>query len=272
MLEGENRLVQLPHPDSDRFMNAGPFPHIVIDDVLDDDEAAAAVEAFPPTSWTGWKRYGDEYQPRKHICSDIEALPPPLQRLLDEMNRPAMLEWLQELTGIDHLVPDPHLEGGGLHCTAAGGTLTPHTDFHHYRRLALFRRINAILYLNDCWRENDGGELELIGTESGEAEVRVEPRLGRLVVFRTDHDSVHGFTNPVREGTVRRSVATYYYTAQEAPQFSGDTNTYWRTHPSGGALHRARLALYQGLLFGSRSLSWMAHRVNPNLGRNVRAR
>lgn len=267
---GQSPLV-LPATDHDvRFVDQVPFPHAVFDDVLAD--SPRVVGDFPPPDWSGWLRYPDSYQRGKLICSQIDAMPVALQDLVCALNGPDFLSWLENLAGIGELIPDPYLEGGGLHCTGPGGTLTPHTDFHLYSRLNLYRRLNAILYLNPGWEPGDGGELELFARGSEIPAVRIEPILGRLVVFQTDHQSVHGFTAPVREGTVRRSVATYYYTATEADRFSGDTNTYWRSHDSGGGVHRARMGAYRGLLFGSRALSWLAHRANPNLGRNVRAR
>jgi hypothetical protein len=92
-----------------------------------------------------------------------------------------------------------------------------------------------------------------------------------MVVFRTDDRSPHGFTTPVAARHYRRSIALYYYTATETEGFAGDTNTYWKTHGEPSTrTRRARLAAYRSLLTGSRALSMLAHRCNPNLGSKVR--
>ena len=46
----------------------------------------------------------------------------------------------------------------------------------------------------------------------------VAPLINRCVIFNTDADSYHGHPDPLTtpEGTLRRSVALYYYTASKA--------------------------------------------------------
>jgi hypothetical protein len=184
--------------------------------------------------------------------------------MVHELSEPSFLRFLEDLTGLEALVPDPHLDGAGLHMSGAGGILAPHTDFHIYPRLNLYRRLNAIVYLNPGWNPEHGGNLALY---DGDTKVEsITPVWGRCVIFATDDNSIHGFPDPIVEGRVRRSVATYYYTSQEAESFSGDTTTYWRQHGEGrmSPMSRARLRAYKGLLSGSRGLSRVAHTVNPN--------
>ncbi len=121
-----------------------------------------------------------------------------------------------------------------------------------YRRLGLYRRLNLILYLNQDWQHGDGGELELTRpSQISEARI-VKPLLNRAILFQTDDNSVHGFTTPVREGTSRRSIAVYYYTASETKSFSGDQTTHWREHGTLGFMKNVRLLIYKTLLKASR--------------------
>jgi hypothetical protein len=245
------------------FEQADPFPHVVLDGFLL-PPATELVPAFPPPDWSGWTRFTDAYQAGKMYCQDIELIPSPFDAIIAELSAPEFLGFLETLTGIAGLIPDPYLEGGGLHCSGAGGVLTPHTDFHLYRQLELYRRINVLVYLNDGWSEADGGCLELWHKGADQPAHVVIPEYGKCVVFLTDDRSVHGFSTPIREGRWRRSIALYYYTSQEAPAYSGDTNTYWQEHGRQRGLDRARLGLYRGLRFGSRGLAFLAHRANPN--------
>jgi hypothetical protein len=87
-----------------------------------------------------------------------------------------------------------------------------------------------------------------------------------LVVFRTDDRSVHGFSEPVRDGHRRNSIATYYYTSEESSGFSGDYTTYWRSHTPSKGLGRLRFALFRALLGVSRGFSLAAHLINPSHG------
>ncbi|ORB61072.1 2OG-Fe(II) oxygenase [Mycolicibacterium tusciae] len=250
---------------SRQFQAAAPFPHLVIDDLLRLPPDASS--AFPDTSWPGWVGpAGDFYQQNKRVCFDIEVIPEPFKTLIRELSEPRFLRVLEQITGIGQLLPDPHLSGGGLHLSGPGGILSPHTDFHYYRAQNLYRRINVLVYLNDGWSPEDGGCLSLYDTQDHVAKT-VVPDWGRVVIFRTDHESVHGFPAPVAEGKWRQSVALYYYTAAPTKTFSGDETTYWKEHgEQGGVVRKARFLVYRGLLNLSYFISTLAHLVNPNLG------
>jgi Rps23 Pro-64 3,4-dihydroxylase Tpa1-like proline 4-hydroxylase len=243
-----------------RFASASPYPHIVIDDFLN-PAARESLSVFPDADWPYWSHFGDAYQRGKRVCADITVMPRPFAELIAECGQPAFLRLLERITGEKKLLPDPYLDGGGLHCSGPGGVLAPHTDFHLYERLSLFRRLNLLIYLNPDWSEADGGDLELSRKGEARPEVSVPPIFGRAVIFRTDDASVHGFTRPVAEGKQRRSVALYYYTSRESAGFSGDTQTYWQTH---ALMTGPRLALFNGLIFLSRAASKVAHIINPN--------
>jgi 2OG-Fe(II) oxygenase superfamily len=258
-------------PLAEAFPTARPFPHVVIDDCLDLDPIELA--SFPDASWPHWRSLGDAYQHEKRACQERAVIPAPWGQLLDELNSPPFLELLEEISGIGQLIPDPYLEGGGLHRSEAGGILAPHTDFHVYGRLGLYRRLNVLVYLNPGWAPGDGGVLTLSHAHRPGLEPRrVEPVWGRMVVFETNDVSVHGFPDPVAPGRARRSVATYYYTAAETPGFSGDYTTHWRQHGRIRARQRPRFWLSRALMQASRGFSFLAHLANPNQGVGWRRR
>lgn len=247
------------------FSGAIPFPHVVLSDFVL-HQPTEVLNSFPAIDWSGWQRYQDDYQRGKMICRDVEVMPPRLVDMIHELCAPSFLEFLEKVTGIEALLPDPYLEGGGLHCSGAGGILAPHTDFHVYPRLNLYRQINVLVYLNQEWEEEWGGCLELYTKGQEKPERVVVPNWGTCVIFKTDDSSVHGFSRPIVGDRWRRSIALYYYTSTETEGFSGDRNTYWTQHRTFGGLKRLRFALNRTLLFGSRGLAVMAHRVNPSLG------
>jgi hypothetical protein len=269
------RTLDLSTELSVGFATARPFPHVVVEDALS-EEAGAIQECFPSSEWEGWHRYPDEYQRGKMICSEFDLFPSPIRDLITELNGPRFLSFLEKVSGIRGLLPDPYLEGGGLHCSGPGGILATHTDFHLYQRLQIYRRLNVLLYLNHEWDESWGGCLELYEPGSdrpGSAPVKtVVPRWGTLVIFQTDDRSPHGFTRPIAEGHSRRSVALYYYTASEASDYSGDTSTYWRQGREQRLDRRARQLLYSALIFISRAIAFVAHRVDPKLARRSETR
>ena len=193
-------------------------------------------------------------------------MPPLMRDLILQLSGPRFLRALSTVTGIDGLLPDPFLEGGGLQYTESGGKLLPHTDFHHHPRLRLFRRLNVLLYLNPDWQPDHGGELLLFNLGSDRPAVVVPPCFGTCVVFATDHRSVHG-VRPLMGSAQRRSIALYYYTIEDTDVFSGDRRTYWypprKEAEKADVVGRARLKTMQTVLRASKLLTRLAYRIDP---------
>jgi len=84
------------------------------------------------------------------------------------------------------LIPDPYLEGGGMHCIGTGGFRKVHTDFNWHRKLRLHRRLNLLVYLNDDWNEEWGGDLELRDDRVSRCERRIAPIFNRNGRFFDD--------------------------------------------------------------------------------------
>ena len=246
------------------FSEAKPFPHLAIPDFIKIPQDSL-LAAFPKPDWEGWQGFQDAYQTSKRFCQDIDRIPQLPAAMIHDLSSPAFLEFLGAVTGIPRLMPDPYLEGGGLHMSGPRGVLTPHTDFHSYLKLKLYRRVNVLVYLTPEWRPEFGGCLELY-EKGGATPVRsIVPTWGTCVVFRTDDRSVHGFSKPTAEGKWRRSIALYYYTSEEPADFSGDETTHWQAHGRQTGTRTVRLWLYMLFLRGSRLCSRLAHQVNPNL-------
>ncbi len=193
-----------------------PYPHSMIEDFLPRDSAEALVESLPsPGSPGKWDRYFAQGFEDKWAISDEASLPTPLNRLVAEMNASRFIGFLETLTGIDHLLPDPHLEGAGLHLVPSGGVLQIHADFNYSKRLDAYRRVNVFLYLNPRWRPEWRGELELWDGPHGAAVASYAPLFNRLVVFNSRSDTFHGHPDPIvsPKAEWRTSLAMYYYTA-----------------------------------------------------------
>ena len=117
----------------------------------------------------------------------------------------------------------------------AGGFLNIHADFTvHPAHRTWRRRVNLLLYLNDDWRPEYGGDLELWRTDMSQCEEAVAPLGNRVVIFTTDADSFHGHPEPMRcpPGVARQSLALYYFTEEEHPLVR---STEYRARPGDGA-------------------------------------
>jgi hypothetical protein len=156
----------------------------------------------------------DEGNSRKLTTEDETAMGPVCRQLVSQFQSGPMVEFLETLSSIEGLIPDPHLAGGGLHQIERGGYLRIHADFNYYQRLGLERRLNVILFLNPEWQEEWGGHLELWSEDMKKAECRIAPLGGRIAIFSTTSTSYHGHPEPLTcpGGVARRSLAFYYYT------------------------------------------------------------
>lgn len=198
-----------------QYQNAEPFPHIVMDDFIDGDVLRQVLSDFPGSEN---KSYFDREQERlKFQFQPQEIQSGIIRNLFAELNSRAFLGFLEELTGIKGLISDPHFEGGGLHETKRGGHLGIHADFNIHGVMKVERRLNLLIYLNEDWDDEFGGQLELWDRQMNACEVRVKPVFGRAVIFNTNLDSFHGHPDPLDcpPDRSRRSIATYYYSAVE---------------------------------------------------------
>ena len=116
----------------------------------------------------------------------------------------------------------------------AGGFLKVHADFNRHDRLQLDRRLNGILYLNQDWEQEWGGDLQLWSTDMSRCEKSVLPVFNRFLVFATLDDANHGHPDPLRcpPNRARRSMALYYYTnGRPAGEANPDHTTVFKQRP-----------------------------------------
>jgi len=202
-----------PAPLAEGYRTAQPFPHAVIDGLFAEPALDEVLAAFPRPGEIDWVAF-DNPAEKKLGYSYKSTVPEPVRRFLFEMNSAPVLEFLEALTGIDGLIPDPYYGGAGPHQIEAGGFLKVHADFNWHPRLRLDRRLNLLVYLNRGWREEYGGHLELWSRDAARAERRILPVFNRTVVFSTTDVSYHGHPTPLAcpPGTTRKSISLYYYT------------------------------------------------------------
>ena len=212
LLLDREKLLALADEERAAYAAAQPFPHAVFDDVFDAAVLERVLEEFPAPSEVEWERFDDAMQ-KKLANRRQEQMGAVTRLFLSQLNAAAFVEFLERLTGIEGLVPDPHLDGGGLHQIQRGGLLKVHVDFERHSHLDLDRRLNVLLYLNREWEESHGGHLELWDPEMTRCERRVLPTFNRMVVFSTTASSYHGHPDPLTcpEGASRKSLALYYY-------------------------------------------------------------
>lgn len=246
LLESEAAaLGSLLHDD---YVSATPFPHIVVDDFLPLQLAEKLLANFPGDSLDTDRVFKMHYA--GHFKRQIapESCNGLVRDAFHFFNSRPVLAFLEKLTGIDALLPDPYFEGGGFHEISAGGKLGVHADFRVHEKLHLQRRINLLVYLNPEWDEAWNGRLELWDRKMERCREAISPRMNRCVVFNTDESSFHGHPDPLEcpPEVKRRSLALYYYTASkgvyaEVPNLS----TVYHARPNDSAEIKREAARYR---------------------------
>jgi hypothetical protein len=222
-------LIELGEREHEDYIGNDPFSHIVIDDFFDSKalaEVMAEVDAIDRS-----KRYAkflDRETDHNKFAFFPDVVGPDTARLAQYLNSGPFLAYLEKLTGIPNLIADPSYFGGGVHWIENGGYLEIHADFNHLKKYNLERRINLLLYLNQDWKDEYHGELELWDRETMTKRKEVAPVFNRAVIFSTVKEALHGHPTPlnVPEGAARRSLALYYYTNTWEPSVQAHS-TLW---------------------------------------------
>jgi len=208
---------------SNQYQEAQPFPHIVIDKFLPETILDSVLDEFNKNEnwWYDRVKWTEPYQVNKfywpHDIETANNMPndlPTISALVNYLNSPIVLKYLEELTGIDNLISDELLMGGGLHKITSGGKLAIHKDYNVHPVKKMYRRLNLLIYLNKDWKQEWEGNLELWDKDHTNLEVSVEPLFNRAVIFTISEDSLHGHPVPLNtpKNVSRNSIALYYFT------------------------------------------------------------
>jgi Rps23 Pro-64 3,4-dihydroxylase Tpa1-like proline 4-hydroxylase len=205
-------LARLAQEKAHEYQTNHPFPNIYFDNFLPAGAVEKALRDFPEPKQLLWTEFADKDQAK--LAFDVaEKLPDSIRDILYFLNSRPMVEFLEVLTGISGVIPDPYFVGGGLHQIKRGGYLEIHADFNKHTKLRLDRRINVLLYLNQDWKEEYGGHFELWTQDMKSAVHKILPLFNRCAIFSTTSTSYHGNPTPLAcpPDRTRKSIATYYY-------------------------------------------------------------
>ncbi len=223
------------------YNQAQPFPHIVIDNFLPPSILNGVIDDFRNHNDWGWdnSQYSQQHQVKKFFSpwneNGSNTLPINTKLILNYLNSPETISMLEKLTGINGLIADPTLLGGGMHKIDSGGKLSIHADSRKHAVTGNYRRINLLVYLNKNWNSEWGGSLQLWNNDMTTMVQDIQPFFNRVVIFNTGGDTYHGHPHALNtpEGVSRISLALYYYT-KETPNTDENnvTSAVWKDVPS----------------------------------------
>jgi Rps23 Pro-64 3,4-dihydroxylase Tpa1-like proline 4-hydroxylase len=224
------------------YRAAFPFPHIVIDNFLPEEIANQASEEIKKFQYWGYdpSAYSAKHQVNKFFSpwcdeslKDIEQTAPKTWEILSYLNSKQATTFLENLTGIEDILPDNTFVGGGMHKINSGGRLAVHADYNIHPVNGLHRRVNLLVYLNKDWKSEWGGNLELWEKDMSKATHSIEPIFNRAVIFNITDDAFHGHPHPLNcpEDISRYSLALYYFTkTRPESEISEQHAALWQDH------------------------------------------
>ena len=223
------------------YNQAQPFSHIVIDNFLPPSILNGVIDDFRNHNDWGWdnSQYSQQHQVKKFFSpwneNGSNTLPINTKLILNYLNSPETISMLEKLTGINGLIADPTLLGGGMHKIDSGGKLSIHADSRKHAVTGNYRRINLLVYLNKNWNSEWGGSLQLWNNDMTTMVQDIQPFFNRVVIFNTGGDTYHGHPHALNtpEGVSRISLALYYYTKENPDTDENNvTSAVWKDVPS----------------------------------------
>ncbi len=195
------------------YQSGQPYHYIGIDNFLPE----SVVEKVRQEALSQGEKAPEHLSPQEHLKTSYnpDILPLYSRAVFNALNSKSFLKFLEEMTGIKGLVPDPYFLGAGIHRTNNGGYLGIHADFNYHKPMHLERRLNVLIYLNPDWKPEYGGAFEIWTDDMQEQIATYPPVMNRMCCFSTSSTSMHGNPEPINhpEGIPRLSIALYYYTA-----------------------------------------------------------
>jgi 2-oxoglutarate-Fe(II)-dependent oxygenase superfamily protein len=202
----------------DAFLHAEPFKHVVVENFFEPSFARRLLEEFP--------RFDTKLAMNEHggiggkaVNTKIREISPAYKELYEAISSQPFLDLISRLSGIPDLILDPKLFGGGTHDNRHGQELDAHVDFNYDEAQQLHRRLNLIVYLNEDWKTEWGGAIEIHSNPRDPATNRIrayDPLFNRCVMFETNEYSWHGFPKinlpPDKRHLSRKSISIYLYT------------------------------------------------------------
>ena len=220
-----SRLHHFSQLYKEQYSSAHPFPFVQIDNFFEQSVFEYIHDLFPSPSDPLWKTPSNVHTKAKSVIKrgstglKENSLTQSARQLFYQLNSATFLDFLENLSGISGLCPDPYLNESGFHLSTQSGHLDIHADYSHHDRLNLERRLNVLIYLNKEWDSGFNGNLGLYSPDLSLIH-QAEPLANRVVVFNTSRTSYHGFpeklnihSDYIDKYYGRKSIAMYYYTA-----------------------------------------------------------
>jgi len=222
------------------LLGAQPFPHLVLETWFNPTLLALVHEEFD--LFPSAELAANHTKRERTYRSRSTSFGPATNLYFSIVNAGWFVGLLSAVSGVDSLVPDTSLHGGGLHESRLGGSFHVHRDFDHHPTTGLYNEMVLLTYLNRDWQPEWEGALELWDPAAERCMKKIQPEFGRTVLMRHGLTSFHGHVAPLKPppGRTRRSLGAYYYSNRVA---RADRDEKLSTYLVNDRLDRVKLVL-----------------------------
>ncbi len=226
------------------FRTAAPFPHIVIDNFLDESVANALIENFPDNS--SMHRCHHYLFANKRELSSWNKISSSFDSLHQNLLSEQFQSFIRAISGEDLFMDAEFC--GDLHQGSDGGFLKMHTDFNlHPSQDTWVHRLNVMIYLNKNWQQEYNGDLQLRkGLKGGIKEI--SPVFNRCVIMLSDDTTYHGYTRlNLPQNMTRKSIVVHFYKEESPNKVPRRKMTTWAPDEESFLLNENSTKLYNSL-------------------------
>ncbi|MAK42574.1 MAG: 2OG-Fe(II) oxygenase [Spongiibacter sp.] len=220
---------ELPSLKKSYQNSVGGIGYFYIDNLLPGDVAENIYKAFPSPELMVRKKSLREY---KYIAAQMNSYEPILEEIIYAFQAPEVVAIVEDIVGVDGLIPDEYLYAGGISLMGEGNYLNPHLDNSHDKDRENWRAFNLLYYVTPDWDPEFGGNLELWPDGPGVLSSRtvVDSLFNRLAVMVTHNSSWHS-VSPITADKRRCCVSNYYFSRSPMKESDSFHVTSFRGRP-----------------------------------------
>jgi len=201
------------------FFSSKPFPHLVLDEFIDNDYFENLTKALKDCNISLGKKFDSAVESNKAISLNSE-LPIHLKEIIDYLNSNEWVKNLSKLTEIEDIFPvtstNKHL--ANYHEMRQSGNLAPHVDHSHEPIIGKPHVLNIIIYLSDDWDHKLGGNTLLYDEKGKKVKAKIPYKKNRAIIFLHTPYSFHGVEKIINTtSSVRKTIYVDYYSKSSKP-------------------------------------------------------
>jgi len=211
---------------ANKFLNATPFPSIVIDNFLHESLADELLEDFPDISLMHLSRH--YLFTKKYELSFWANASELFSQLHQDLLSDQFREFISQVADKQLFMDFDFC--GELHQGRDGSFLDMHVDFNlHPKHEHWVHEATLLIYLNKNWQNEYGGQLLLQHQDTSDV-YEIAPVFNRCVILSSDETTFHGYRQlKLPADITRKSILVNFYREAPLSQIPARRPTAWAT-------------------------------------------